>query len=71
MRKTQDEKISDILDVLADIKDEEIFQENFNKIAVHPFFGLLLQRITRLEQQANEYAKHEHKTNGDIVIRTQ
>lgn len=69
MRKPQDEKISEILDVLPDIQDEKIFNEQISKLAAHPFFGLILQRITRLEDQANEYNMHEHKDNGDIVIR--
>lgn len=73
-RAKQDESDNDntaeLLDELQNVKDEEQLHRVWNKLAANPFFGDILERLTRLEAKALEYDRHEHKPNGDIVLRT-
>lgn len=65
-----DNNTAELLDELQNIKDEEQLNRVWHKLAANPFLGDILERITLLEQKALEYDRHEHKTNGDIVLRT-
>lgn len=63
------EQLSALLDELQVQENEDRLKEIWAEIAEHPFINQILTRLSVLEHQADELARHEHNANGDILIR--
>lgn len=60
---------SELLDELNNAKDQDQFNDIYTELAGHPFFNGIMDRLAALEIKAALFDKHEHKDNGDIVLR--
>lgn len=69
MKRRETETIAQLLDRIDTVEDQAELNEILEELSNNRFFALILDRLNGIELKVHQYDNHEHKANGDIVLR--